>query len=134
MDNLDIRGVQWVSSQIVNVIGHGIKVLSATSFAIINSTFSEWNLNNLGHSAVLVHPNARTNFSIIGNQFIRDTDFGNHNNVATITVASGNYNRYIISNNMSYAGTDSRNMGIGALDVVSDAGLAAFNKVVSNNL
>jgi len=134
MDNLDIWGVQWVSSQIVNVIGHGIKVLAATSFAIINSTFSEWNLNNLAHSAVLVHPNARTNFSIIGNQFIRDTDFGTHSNFATITVTSGKYNRYIISNNMSYSGTDVLNMGIGALDKVSDAGSAAFSKIVNNNL
>ena len=87
-------------------------ILAATSFAISNSTFSEWDLNNQGHSAVLIFPNARTNFSIIGNQFIRDADFGNHTNVATITVESGLYNCYIISNNMSYSGTEVSNMGI----------------------
>ena len=134
LDNLDIWGIQWVSSQIVNVIGHGIKVLAATSFAIINSTFSEWNLNNLGHSAVVVFPHARTNFSIIGNQFIRDTDFGTHSNVATITVMAGEYNRYIISNNFSYSGSQESNMGMGALGGVSDAGSAAFSKIVNNNL
>jgi hypothetical protein len=134
LDNLDIWGIQWVSSQIVNVIGHGIKVLAATSFAIINSTFSEWNLNNLGHSAVVVFPHARTNFSIIGNQFIRDTDFGTHSNVATITVMPGEYNRYIISNNLSYSGSQESNMGMGALGGVSDAGSAAFSKIVNNNL
>jgi hypothetical protein len=134
MDNLDIWGVQWISSQIVNVIGHGIKVLAATSFAIIDSTFSEWNLNNLGHSAVLIFPNPRTNFSIIGNQFIRDNDFGTHRNVATITVTSGQYNRYLITNNMSYSGTSGSNLGIGALGAVSDGGSAAFSKIVNNNL
>ncbi len=102
MDSLDIWGVQWVSSQIVNVRGAGIQVNAATSFAIMNSTFSEWDLDGNGFSAVLIHPNRSTNFSIIGNQFIRDADFGNQRNSFTITVMPGQYNRYIISNNMLY--------------------------------
>lgn len=134
LDSLDIWGVQWVSSQIVNVIGHGFKVLAATSFAIINSTFSEWDLNDLGHSAVVIYPHARTNFSIIGNQFIRDVDFGTHHNVATITVMPGEYNRYVVSNNISYSGTEAANLGMGTLGAVSDAGVAVFSKIVNNNL
>ena len=134
MDDLDIWGVQWVSSQIVNVESHGIKVLAARSFAILNSTFSEWNLNNRGHSAIIIFPDHRTNFTIIGNQFIRDTDFGNHNNVETITVRPGTYNRYIVSDNMSYAGTADFNLGIGSLSTLTrdNSPPANFRKIVNN--
>lgn len=135
MDSLDIWGVQWVSSQIVNVESHGIKVLAATSFAILNSTFSEWNLNDRGHSAIFIFPNPRTNFTIIGNQFIRDTDFGKHKNVETITLIPGRYNRYIISNNMSYSGTELSNLGVGSLLKVSHENSPTnFGKFVEHNL
>ena len=132
MDNLDIWGVQWMSSQIVNVCGHGIKVAKATSFSIMNSTFSEWNIRDELCSAVLIHPDPRTNFTIIGNQFIRDIDFGEHHNNATITVNPGQYNRYIISNNLSYSGTRRTNLGIGCLEPVVDNGTTAPSKVVTD--
>ncbi len=138
MDSMDIWGVQWIASQVVNVVGHGIKVIAATSFSIVDSTFSEWNLSTSpAHSAVIVYPGFgptwRCNFTIIGNQFIRDIDFGNHTNSLTISVTSGTYNRYIITNNLSYGGSTSANLGSGALSAVSDLGTAAA-KVVNNNL
>ena len=128
MDSLDIWGVQGVSSQIENVRGAGIQVNGATSFAIMNSTFSEWDLDGNGISAVLIHPNRSTNFSIIGNQFIRDADFGNQRNSFTITVMPGQYNRYIISNNMSWS--DQPNLGVGVLRAVIDDGTAVRGKIV----
>lgn len=119
----------------MNVESHGIKVLAATSFAILNSTFSEWNLNDRGHSAIFIFPNPRTNFTIIGNQFIRDTDFGKHKNVETITLIPGRYNRYIISNNMSYSGTELSNLGVGSLLKVSHENSPTnFGKFVEHNL
>ena len=138
MDSMDIWGVEWVASQIVNVEGHGIKVIAATSFSIVNSTFSEWNLSpGPAHSAIIVYPGPgatrRCNFIISHNKFIRDTDFGLHNNNLTISITSGSYNRYIITNNLSYAGTSSVNLGSGALNAVSDLGTAEA-KVVNNNL
>lgn len=138
MDSMDIWGVEWVASQLVNVEGHGIKVIAATSFSIVNSTFSEWNLSpSPAHSAIIVYPGygppARCNFIISGNKFIRDIDFGLHNNNLTISITSGTYNRYIITNNLSYAGSSSENLGSGALNAVSDLGTAEA-KVVNNNL
>lgn len=136
MDSSDIWGVQWTRSQVVNVNGHGIKVLAATSFSITDSTFSEWNLSTSpAHSAVIVYPGVgRCNFTVTGNQFIRDVDFGAHTNLSTVSVTSGTYNRYIISNNLSYGGTSAANLGAGGLSAVSDLGTASWGKFVNNNL
>jgi hypothetical protein len=134
LDSLDIWGVRWDSSQIVNTTGVGIHVIAAVSFAITNSTFSEWDLANINSPAIRINPNPRTNFSIIGNQFIRDLDFGNHFGNKTIFVIPGTYNRYIISNNMSYNGTDASNMGAGQLRPIEDLGTALNGKIVNNNL
>lgn len=139
MDSMDVWGVEWISSQIVFTRGHGIKVLAATSFSVVSSSFSEWNVEpTFGvFSAILVYPGlgSRTNFQITGNQFTRDVDFFQtpHLNQRTITVMPGTYNRYIITHNLSYAGTTTANLGSGGLDPVSDAGTAAA-KIVNSNL
>lgn len=137
MDSFDIWGVDWNSSQIVNVTGHGIKVLAALSFSVTNSTFSEWNLSTSpSHSAILVAGvggTGRTNFQIIGNRFIRDADFGGHANSLTVSVLAGNYNKYVITGNLSYAGSSCANLGTGSLSSISDLG-TAVSKFVGNNV
>jgi hypothetical protein len=137
MGSFDVWGVDWNSSQIVNVNGHGIKVLAAASFSVTNSTFSEWNLSTSpSHSAILVTGvggAGRTNFQIIGNRFIRDADFGGHANSLTVSVLAGNYNKYVITGNLSYAGTSCANLGTGSLSAISDLG-TAVSKFVGNNV
>lgn len=138
MDTSDIWGVDWSSSQMVNIQGHAIKVLAAVSFSVTNSTFSEWNLVNLaGRAAIFVAAGAgagRTNFQIIGNRFIRDADFGGHTNTTTVSVQAGTYNKYVIANNLGYGGTSCVNLGSGALTAVSDLGTASGGKSVTGNL
>ena len=56
LDSLDIWGLVWDTSQIVNVEGHGIKVIAATSFTVTNSTFSEWGIVPGGWSGIYVYP------------------------------------------------------------------------------
>jgi hypothetical protein len=143
MDSFDIWGVDWTASQIVNVNGHGIKVLAAVSFSVTNSTFSEWNLGTSpSHSAILVAGVAgtgRTNFQIIGNRFIQDVDFGGHANSLTVSVLAGNYNKYVITGNCSYAGFTCTNVppgslvGTGSLSPISDLG-TAVSKFTGNNV
>ena len=59
-------------------------MIAATSFSIVNSTFSEWNLRpGPAHSAIIVVPGVwpdprDANFIITGNKFMRLYGFAFH--------------------------------------------------------
>jgi hypothetical protein len=132
LDHDNVYGFSWVSGQIVNCFSHGFKVIKATSFSVVNSTFSDWGSGCQGtcpeNVGILVSPYASMRFIISSNTFIgNDADFdpdSDGNAHTGIKVGAGLYSKYVIAHNVGY--------GLGAGGTVNDMGTAS--KSVTGNL
>jgi hypothetical protein len=127
LDNADVRMVVWTNSTMVNISSYCFWVTNAESFAVINSTFSNWGLAGSGYWAIITAPQSHLNFNITGNTFLSDSDFAG-NGWRAINIQSGSYNKYVIANNIGYGLNGVGNLAGGG--TVLDSGTAHFGKYV----
>jgi hypothetical protein len=115
LDNADVYGFEWVDSVILNAHNYCFWISDATSFSIMDSTFSTWGKEETHtgtYDAITIAgatsaTAAHMSFIISGNTFINDPDFpANSSNWLKPIRVQGSpfqfFQKYIVTNNISY--------------------------------
>jgi hypothetical protein len=145
LDSSDVRAFTWLGGTIVNVATSCILAENVESFTVMDSTFTSWGITRPSYySAISIYgasssSSAHMNFVISCNQFFVDTDFattgsGSQNPFVGIEIQSGYYNKYIVSNNLSYGPNGTGGLYGGANAIVVDYGSAVHGKYLAGNL
>lgn len=107
-DSLNVRGLEWLDGEMMNMAGHCFNIINASDVTIGNSYLTAWGVqSDNAWAAIHIRGSQQMSFSITGNTFssAQDAKYGAHSaygiivNQSPVPGGITAHDRYIVANN-----------------------------------